>query len=86
MSTFAARMLEAKQVKMDRRNRGESIGNHGIRPLTKRERAEAYPLDDLEFGIVRIVQAIADVQRGFAEDIGLIVLSMNDPRYDEIPF
>ena len=30
MSTFHARVLEAKAAKMTRRNRGESIGNHGI--------------------------------------------------------
>jgi hypothetical protein len=43
MSTFHARMLEAKAAKMTRRNRGESIGNHGIRPLTKAEPAEIDP-------------------------------------------
>ncbi len=43
MSTFAARMLEAKQNKMDRRNRGESIGTHRNRPLTAAERAQADP-------------------------------------------
>ena len=43
MSTFHARMLEAKAAKITRRNRGESIGNHGIRPLTKAERAAIDP-------------------------------------------
>ena len=43
MSNFHARMLEAKAAKMDRRNRGESIGNHGTRSLTMAERAEIDP-------------------------------------------
>jgi len=43
MSTFHRRMLEAKRAKADRRNRGESIGNHGIRPLTRAEQAALDP-------------------------------------------
>jgi hypothetical protein len=43
MSTFHARMPEAKAAKMTRRNRGQFIGNYGIRPLTKAERAEIDP-------------------------------------------
>jgi hypothetical protein len=43
MSTLAARMLEAKRAKQARRNRGESVGNHGLRPLTKAEQREGEP-------------------------------------------
>jgi len=43
MSTFHRRMLEAKRAKADRRNRGESIGNHGMRPLTRAEQAALDP-------------------------------------------
>jgi hypothetical protein len=43
MSTFAARMLEAKRAKQERRKRGESVGNHGLRPLTKAEKRECEP-------------------------------------------
>ena len=43
MSSFHARMLAAKLAKRERRNRGESVGNHGLRPLTKAERRETDP-------------------------------------------
>jgi len=43
MSSFHARMLVAKRTKLARRNRGESVGNHGLRPLTKAERRETDP-------------------------------------------
>ena len=34
---------EAKHAKQERRNRGESMGNHGLRPLTKAEQRECEP-------------------------------------------
>jgi hypothetical protein len=41
MTTFAARMLEAKHAKLAARNRGESIGNKCYRrALTRAEQAE----------------------------------------------
>jgi len=44
MSSFHARMLAAKRAKRERRSRGESVGNHGLRPLTKAERRETDPM------------------------------------------
>lgn len=81
MATFAARMLAAKQSKLDRRNRGESIGNHrgtlNVRPLYQ-------PEDWLDLEICRIVQSIADVQRGLAADLDWAVCEING--VDDVPF
>ena len=44
MSTFANRMIEARRNRQERRNRGESVGNHGLRPLTKAEQRECDPV------------------------------------------
>jgi hypothetical protein len=41
--TFHGKMLEAKHAKREAANRGLSIGNRGMRPLTKAERAVIDP-------------------------------------------
>ncbi len=75
MSTFAARMNEAKRIKRDARNRGESRGNF-------RETVKPKPqpmLDELERDIAELVQAIRDPFERFASELHWIVLEMNDP-------
>jgi hypothetical protein len=41
--TFHGRMLQAQHAKREAANRGLSGGNHGMRPLTKAERAAIDP-------------------------------------------
>jgi hypothetical protein len=58
--SFANDMLEARRHMQERRNRGESVGNHGMRPLTAAERREIDPVyaGELEAGIAAMVRSL----------------------------
>jgi hypothetical protein len=60
MSTFANDMLEARRNMRERCNRGESVGNHGMRPLTAAERREIDPVyaSELEAEIAAMVRSL----------------------------
>ena len=60
MSTFANDMLKARRNMQERRNRGESVGNYGMRPLTAAERRETDPVyaGELEAGIAAMVRSL----------------------------
>ena len=57
MSTFANRMLEAKRIKQEARNRGESSGD--FRGTVQPRRPDDPPVDWLEFQLMRIVLGVA---------------------------
>jgi hypothetical protein len=89
MSTFASRMIEARRNKQERRNRGEAVGNHGMRPLTAAERREIDPIypDELEAGIAAIVLTMAHRCAQERADLEMCLLENSEPSgILEIPF
>ena len=89
MSTFANRMIEARRNKQERRNRGETVGNHGMRPLTAVERRQIDPVyaDELEAGIAAIVLTLADRCAQERADLEFYLLENTEPDgILEIPF
>jgi hypothetical protein len=84
MSTFAARMLEAKQTKLDARNRGQSIGDH--RGTLKPRPLETNPEWWLELAFAEIARDMAFRQREQAAELAWIIAFNNDTTYGEIPF
>ena len=89
MSTFANRMIEARRNKQERRNRGEAMGNHGMRPLTAAERREIDPVyaDELEAGIAAIVLTLAHRCAQERADLEFYLLENTEPGgILEIPF
>jgi hypothetical protein len=89
MPTFANRMIEARRNKQERRNRGEAVGNHGMRPLTAAERREVDPVyaDELEAGIAAIVLTLAHRCAQERADLQICLLENTEPGgILEIPF
>jgi hypothetical protein len=80
-------MAEHKQNLRDRRNAGESVGDHRG---TVRERPADWhtrDLDELELALQRIVHArYVDVPRAFEADLAFIVLELNDATVCDFPF
>ncbi len=86
MRNFHRDMEQAKADKLARRNRGESIGNYGMRPLTRREGAEVDGADAIEIGIAAIVERVTAWRVAFANELRWIVLEINDPTICNVPF
>ena len=89
MPTFANRMIEARRNMQERRNRGEAVGNHGMRPLTAAERSEIDPVyaDELEEGIAAIVLTLAHRCAQERADLEFYLLENAEPDgILEIPF
>jgi hypothetical protein len=89
MSTFANRMIEARRILRERRNRGEAVGNHGVRPLTAAERREIDPVyaDEVEAGIAAIVLTLAHRCAQERADLEMCLLENTEPGgILEIPF
>jgi hypothetical protein len=87
MSTFAARMREAKLTKAARRSRGEACGNHRgtLRVRTDADIYRGY--DEMELGIAALVQAtVRDPLHAFSQDLAAIVLELNDASILDMPF
>jgi hypothetical protein len=84
MSTFAARMLEAKHNKMTARNRGQSIGDHRgtLKPRPLPEKPEWW----LEMEFARIAADLAFRVREESETLAYIIAHNNDATFGEIPF
>jgi len=85
--SFAARMREAKLVKMDARNRGQAQGSYRgtvrVRTAADLDRG----MDALELDIAALVQAtFADPIHAFGADLDAAVLDLNDDTATEIPF
>ncbi len=83
MSTFYARMAAAKRAKQEARNRGESSGNYGMRPLTQAERDEVEnrpaPVDWLEFAFMRIALGLAHDRAEEKARLDWLLLENQDP-------
>jgi len=82
-------MNEARRILRERRNRGESVGNYGIRPLTAVERRQIDPIyaDELEAGIAAIVLTLADRCAQERADLEFYLLENTEPDgILEIPF
>jgi len=89
MSDIIARMNEARRILRERRNRGETVGNHGMRPLTAAERRQIDPVyaDELEAGIAAIVLTLADRCAQERADLEFYLLENAEPGgMLEIPF
>jgi hypothetical protein len=89
MPIFANRMIEGRRNKQERRNRGEAVGNHGMRPLTAAERREIDPVyaDELEAGITAIVLTSAHRCAQERADLQICLLENTEPGgILEIPF
>lgn len=86
-ASFHRQMCEAKSVRRAELNRGVSIGDHGMRPLTKAERAAVDSCDEIEIGIAQIVGRLTAWRAAFANDLLWSVREINDPTiYDFVPF
>jgi hypothetical protein len=92
MTYTIEQMNAARAARRERRNRGEATGNHGIRPLTKTERAAVDEIrfagmDELERGIFEIVQSIVFHRASEAEKLRLYLLENEEPEGEiSIPF
>jgi hypothetical protein len=89
MSTFANRMHAAKLDKRDRMNRGEPVGNHGLRPLTAAElhdRDAGRFIDELEAGIAAMVQGLRCRIEQEAADLDWHLRDAAGNTFNEIPF
>lgn len=78
--TFAGRMLEAKRLKQEARNRGESVGD--FRGTVKPRRPDE--LGELELDIARAVLADFGWRERWLEDLRWAVLEINDPTIYEL--
>jgi hypothetical protein len=72
--TFAGRMLEARRLKLEARNRGLSGGD--FRGTVAPRRPD--DLDAIELAVARVVSAAFDWQEAFANDLSWIVRELND--------
>jgi len=82
-------MNEARRILRERRNRGEAVGNHGMRPLTAAERRQIDPVyaDELEAGIAAIVLTLAHRCAQERADLEFYLLENTEPcGMLEIPF
>jgi hypothetical protein len=92
MTYTIQQMNEARAAKRERRNRGEAVGNHGVRPLAKTERAAVDEMrfegmDALERGIFEIVQGVAFRNASEKEKLRICLLENEEPGGSlEIPF
>jgi hypothetical protein len=91
--TYTIQQLnETRAARRERRNRGEAVGNHGIRQLTKTEQAAVdemrfQGMDELECGIFEIVQSLVFHRASEAEQLRLYLLENEEPNgLIEIPF
>lgn len=77
MSTFANRMLEAKRIKQDARNRGESSGD--FRGTVKPRPLPEPPADWLEMAFARIALGLAHDRAEEKAQLDWYMLENSDP-------
>ena len=79
----------ARQAKLERRNRGESVGNYGLRPLTAaelRDRDAGRYIDELEANIAAMVRGLCCRIEQEAADLDWHLRDAAGNTFNEIPF
>jgi hypothetical protein len=85
-ANFYAEMLQHKQNLLDRRNRGESVGDHRGQLKPRADDWATRNMDAIELALFKATQSWNDALHGFEQDLHWIVLCLNDATIHEIPF